>query len=274
MAWPFTVSAILASLGLTLAPGNQAACAIAGVHELHASRGGSARTYGTHHVADFESEFSYAVIEPRNHTVTGSTNDRDRKVIQRLLETSDRDVLWFDLRGRHYVVRDRATVAEVEKRLAPMRELGERQGRLGAEQGTLGGRQARIGGRQARIGARQGLLGARLALASLGLDDERRRRAGIEREMEELGRQQDELARQQEPLARKQEELGRRQSDLGREMERLSARVGLSPGPRWCSRSSLESGKHLRRIRRHHPARCGAGPSRGSRRGPRPSDRF
>jgi hypothetical protein len=171
-----------------------------------------------------DDEFSYAVIGPGQSTHVGS-NSRDWDEIRRLID-DDREIVWFSLGGRDYVIRRPEWVARAREIVKPMEELGGRQGKLGAQQGYLGAQQAAIGAKQARLGARQGVLSTRLARLSLRGADEEDREA-IERELEQLSRRMEALAGDQQPLARQQEELGRRQAALGHEMERLSKRVGV-----------------------------------------------
>jgi hypothetical protein len=213
---------------------------VTAVYETPASGEEPASAFG------FSDDFNYGLIDPRMHSVSGTTNDHTWKIVRRLRDHEDREVFWFRLDDRDYVVRDRATIDRVRKRLGPIEELGSRQGRIGAEQARIGGKQTVLGGRQARIGAQQGVLGARLARIAAsavvrGDDPDRGEQARIEREMEELSRAQSELARKHQPLALEQERLGRIQSDLGREMERVVARV--APEIRRIAEESIENRK-------------------------------
>lgn len=171
---------------------------------------------------DDENELSYALLGRENNVQMGTGGQWDD--FDRLRDEYDRDLLWFSLRGKRFVVLDEAILDEARRLVEPLSELGSRQGRLGAEQARIGGKQAAIGAKQARIGARQAALSTRLA--TLALEGAREsEQAAIEEQLESLGRRMEELGRQMEPLARQQGELGRRQSDLGRQMEQLSERV-------------------------------------------------
>jgi hypothetical protein len=119
---------------------------------------------------------------------------------------------WFRLNGRIYRTTDAAALAEAERAVAPVRELGRQQGELGAEQGRLGEKQGVLGGKLGAIGGR---------LASLAV------RAGADREIAELRaeieRLQADVQRQMAPLAEKQRGLGARQRELGARQREASA---------------------------------------------------
>jgi hypothetical protein len=185
--------------------------------EKSGRRAGYAYSFGRE-----DRELSYALIgrETNVQTATGAQWDD----FDRLRDEYDQDLLWVSIRGQRFIVLDEGVVDEARRLVAPIDELGARQGRLGAQQAQIGGKQAAIGARQAAIGARQAALSTRLA--SLSMEGAREsEQAAIEEALEELGRKMDALGRQMEPLAREQEELGTRQSELGRRMERLSERV-------------------------------------------------
>ena len=106
--------------------------------------------------------------------------------------TGSEDSIWFRVDGRNWVVRDPAVIAEGNRLMAEVWELGEKQGELGAKQGKLGAEQG-------RLGAEQGSLGAKQAIA-------------------------------QAELGRRQSALGEQQSELGQRMGRAisQAQSGLS----------------------------------------------
>ena len=207
------------------------------------ARGAEKRSRHSVHSFGFDTgahEFSYALTDGESTTQVGNAGGGDWNDLKRLTDDYHRDLLWFSLRGRDYVVLDQAVLDRARALVAPMAELGGRQGRLGAQQGRLGGRQAAIGARQARIGAQQAALATRLAALALeGADDSET--DPIDAELEDLGRKMNELGRQMEPLAREQEALGRRQEDLGHQMERLSARV--SAGVQRLAEQAIDDGK-------------------------------
>lgn len=188
----------------------------------------SSYSYGT---SNSDDGFGWALYDPSDGSTSCSTSDEvDWRDVRRLLEGERSKVLWIHLDGRDYVLRDHDLVKQADAIVAPMRELGERQGRLGQVQGELGHQQGRLGARQGRLGARQAELSLRLARLAADADrdgdrDARREVREIQREIDALSEEQNELSRQQQPLSERQGELGRQQGELGREMSRLSARV-------------------------------------------------
>ena len=85
--------------------------------------GNVAASYRTSSTFGISDDFSYGLLQPGKHTVSGNTNGRSWKVVQHLLETEAREVFWFRIEDRDYVVRDRATIDRVRERLAPMASL-------------------------------------------------------------------------------------------------------------------------------------------------------
>jgi hypothetical protein len=170
-----------------------------------------------------DDDFEYVLVDGSGNTVVNSGSGDWRDIDHR--SRGDRPALWFGLDGRRYVVRDRALLDRAEDIVAPMRELGRRQGELGRRQGELGRRQGEIGRRQGELGRRQGEIAMR-RLDRPDDDELDRESDAIARQMEELGRRESELGRQQEPLGREQERLGELQTRAshraGQELRRLA----------------------------------------------------
>lgn len=177
--------------------------------------------------------FEYALVEPgTGHGRSISATSNSWEHLERLRDRETEPFFWFVLSGRAWIARDAATVAEATRILAPVRELGKKQGKLGAKQGEYGARQGRLGAEQGKLGARQGVLGARLGqLASRSASRRgesaatRAERHRIEDEMAELGRQQRELGRRQGPFGKEQARLGAQQSELGKQQASASKRA-------------------------------------------------
>lgn len=186
---------------------------------------------------DDEARFAYVLVrkklaEDRNsgesrtesHT-TGSGESDDFREAREIRERLGKDVLWARFEGRRYVIRDRATMNELEETLLPQQLLGRQQGLLGKQQGRLGQKQGQLGRQQGELGARQGRLGARqarlsaemarLQAAGLSTESVERELGAVSREQEEVGLRQTELGEAQQQLGREQAELGQRQSELG-----------------------------------------------------------
>jgi bla regulator protein blaR1 len=121
------------------------------------------------------------------------------------------DSIWFRVDGKNWVARDPASIAEANRLMAEVWELGEKQGALGAKQGRLGAEQGRLGAEQGRLGARQAIA----ALRDETIED-------LSARMAELGERQAELGRRQSALGEQQSELGER---VGRAIEQAQSRL-------------------------------------------------
>jgi bla regulator protein blaR1 len=118
------------------------------------------------------------------------------------------EALFFFRRGSSaWVIRDPATVAELEALFAPRAALGERQAKLGVKQ-------AAIGAKQTSIGAKLEKVAVQLARAR---DD--KTRADLEAQIDKLSQEMDELTAKQEPLSAEQEKLGAEQEALAAKAE-------------------------------------------------------
>jgi hypothetical protein len=180
---------------------------------------------------DSNDRFGWALFDPRDRSMSCSTDTDELADITADLAGERSKVLWFRLDGDPYVLRDRDLVRKAEEILAPMREIGEKQGKLGHRQGELGRRQGELGRRQGELGARQAALSLKLARLSVETDAEgdreaRREARAIQDRIDAMSAEQAELGRQQAPLAREQGELGRQQGELGQQMSRESRRAG------------------------------------------------
>lgn len=195
------------------------------------------------HFGSFDSsrDFYWAVVErdaDGDLQMSGSVDHRDWELLDELAEGRQDALLWFRLDGQSYMTRDGGTIEQAREIVAPMQELGRRQGALGRKQGALGRQQGEIGREQGRLGARQGRLGASQGILARDLARAERRGENtraleremreIEAQMEALGDEQQALARKQEPFAEQQEIIGRQQEELGRQQEAASRRAESS----------------------------------------------
>jgi len=178
-------------------------------------------------------DFEYALFKTDGDDVSISTSSGDWRDIQRMAEREKGPAFWFARDGREWIVRDAALVAEAERILEPVQEIGREQGRIGALQGRIGAQQGKIGARQGRLGAKQGALGARLSALAVEASwdgreskDAKAERREIEAAMDELGEEMEELSRLMEPLAEQQSELGAQQGALGKKQAAASKKAG------------------------------------------------
>lgn len=133
-----------------------------------------------YHVQDDDGEgFEYAIIDPTTSSMTSSAH-RDFGSLKRLGRGATSQVFWFSLDGKDYLVRDEEWVAKAKRNVAPMQELGRRQGELGAQQSAVGQQQSKLGeciealrakqeplaDRQRELGRRQAALGQQQRQAS------------------------------------------------------------------------------------------------------------
>jgi hypothetical protein len=141
----------------------------------------SAHTH-RHVITKDHDDFEYAVILD-DHQTTCSVSDtrfveRDRR-LQKRIRPSGRLVSQRSTADT-YVIHDARWVKRAREIIAPMSELGQKQGELGKVQGELGRRQGRLGARQGEIGMRQAAISMRLDALESRID--RRRERGDIRE--------------------------------------------------------------------------------------------
>jgi beta-lactamase regulating signal transducer with metallopeptidase domain len=185
-------------------------------------------------------DLNYVMFLDDHHTsMSGSLSDVDRA---RRFRRPNEQLLWFRHRGREFVVRDPALLAQVVDLWKPVNVIGEQQGRLGEQQGVLGEQQGKLGERQGKLGAEQGELGerqgrlgdrqaqldereerrARSAAESEALENERRQIAAEMRQLDDLMRVLDlkmlELDKPMRELDDEMRVLDREMEDLDREM--------------------------------------------------------
>src|SRR5262249_7540704 len=61
--------------------------------------------------------------------------------VQQQRQSPHERLVWFRLDGREYVIRDPATVAQVEAIYRPVEDLGKEMGKVGSKQGEIGSKQ-------------------------------------------------------------------------------------------------------------------------------------
>jgi hypothetical protein len=211
---------------LALAAFALATCAGASTHSTtQTSRSGDGFHYGSWSDDSDGSRdsFQWAIVEPGAHE-SMSASDRDSwNTVSRVQDEAKRlgqPLFWFRMNGRSYLVRDRELTERATRIVAPMQEIGAKQGRIGAQQGKWGGLQGKLGALQGRIGAMQ----ARIAVASMNAssDQDRRDLADLKNQVRDLGDQARELGEEQRTLGDRQRTLGAQQGELGRQQAAAS----------------------------------------------------
>jgi len=147
----------------------------------------------------------------------------------------------FRLDGEDYVVRDAALVAEADRVVEPMREIGQEMGVLGGEMGRHGAAMGRLGGRMGALGARMAALETRLATRSASREERDAARARLDAMRSEVSRLHDELSAKQSVHADRQRELSRRMSELSARQREVSREVREQL--REIARRALREGK-------------------------------
>jgi len=147
-----------------------------------AARSGLVPTVATgYSYSDDEDGFAWMLADGDGHVTVRSRTGATRRL------DGPGPAFWFQDGAREYVVRDPALVAEVERAMAPLRELGAEMRTVGRELGREGAALGRRGGRMATLGARMARAQARLAER----EARRGRAADARAEMEALREQMD-----------------------------------------------------------------------------------
>lgn len=151
---------------------------------------------------------SFIYVRGGNDSVlmSGDTDDLER--VRKALEPQDR-ALWARTADRkEYIVRDSATLDELEATWKTANELSERLGTLGKEQGKYGEQLGKLGEQVGKLGLRQGQLGLQLVNATDA------QRAAIEREMRELDGKMQELQKQMKVFEKPMRKLENQMRDI------------------------------------------------------------
>ncbi len=120
--------------------------------------------------------------------MSGDLDDLER--VRKAIGKQDR-ALWVRTdSGKQYIIRDGATLDELERVWKPANELSQQLGKLGEEQGKYGEQLGKLGEQVGKLGEQQGRLGLQL------VDATDAQRAAIERQMRELDAKMRELDKQ------------------------------------------------------------------------------
>lgn len=171
-------------------------------------------------------DLNYVYFYDENSTtMSGDTRDIERV---RRLRHGKEPILWFRDGGQEYVIRDPATLKQVDATWKPVREIGAQQGELGSKQGELGKAQGELGVRAGLIGTREGTLALRESALDMRASGDNLSPADkdqIARQRQELRQQQRALRKEMHAVEKPMRELGERMAVLGREMEELGRQM-------------------------------------------------
>lgn len=180
---------------------------------LISTKSGESEVSGQIHLSESGPDQAYVRINGNDErtVMNGSTDDLEEA---RRAVGGQGQALWVRQGSARYLIRDSGTLQRFDALIAPIRQLGEQQGKLGERQGRLGQQQGKLGQEQGELGQRQ----ARLALAAAqrALEGTSHDESSAEhREQADINARQKALGERQEALGRQQAELGRQQGDLG-----------------------------------------------------------
>ncbi len=160
----------------------------------------------------------------------------------------DPGTIIFRSNGKQYVIRDKPTIAAVEKLMQPMQELERQQEELGRQQEKLGEEQEKLGQQQEKFANRKLDANVQMNIAgqlrrleqqlkSLDLENKlqtaneaQERIAELQSKLEEtqalLGEEQGKWGREQGLLGEQQGKLGQQQGRLGEQQGKLGEQQG------------------------------------------------
>ncbi len=142
----------------------------------------------------------FALVRGAGSSITGDNAAQQR--VKELKRSVKGDFLWFQSKGKEYIVQDPAALKRAGDAWAPMEAIGAQMGGQGAEMG--------------RHGASMGALGAKMALAAVTFNEEK---------MEALGKQMEEAGKPMEAAGKKMEDLGKKMEQEQRNAERTTRGV-------------------------------------------------
>jgi len=177
-------------------------------------------------VVNGDSDLTYVhFLDDKTTSMSGKLSDIDRA--RRFKQPNER-IMWFRDGGREYVIRDPATLKEIEVIWRPVKEIGDAQGKLGKQMGELGRKMGELGSQQGLLGTRQGTMSTRQATLSMresnrSLSDAQR--ADLARQRGVLQDQMRALEQQMRALEAPMKELEARMQPLNREMEVFSKKM-------------------------------------------------
>jgi bla regulator protein BlaR1 len=180
-------------------------------------------------VSSGEADLNYIYFRDDNTTsMSGKVSDIERA--RRHKQPNER-IVWFRNGGQEYVIRDPATLKEIDTIWRPVNEIGDVQGKLGKQVGELGRRMGELGSQQGLLGTRQGTLATREATLAMressdSLSDAQR--AKLARQRAELQQQARGLEKQMRALEKPMRELETRMEPLTREMEVLGKKMEVA----------------------------------------------
>jgi hypothetical protein len=162
--------------------------------------------------------------------VNGSARDYDRS--KALRQSPQEQLFWFQRGGKEYVVRDAATLKQLQALFEPQMSLGQQQAVLSEKQAQLSRQLTDIVAQQEEEGEKQAQFGlslSQLAAEQVRLQEQGESTDAVEAEMQGLEEEQGlleepqaQLAVQRDGVQQQQELLAHQQEDLARKLEKAA----------------------------------------------------
>lgn len=153
-----------------------------------------------------DTSFIYIRGSSSNVLMSGDLDDLER--VRKSLKPRERALWARTADGKEYIVRDAATLDELERIWKPATELADQLGKLGEEQGKYGDELGKLGEQQGRLGERQAQLGLKLVNASDA------QRAAIDREMQEIDGKMRDLNKQMRVFEKPMRKLDKQMQEI------------------------------------------------------------
>jgi len=151
---------------------------------------------------DRGSTFIYIRGASEDVLMSGDLSDLER--VRKALKPNERALWTRAANGKEYLIRDAATLDELEKAWGPAQVIGAQMSKLGDPMSKLGEQMGKVGEQQGKLGLRQGELSVKLTRID---SDDTARRAPIERELREIEAKMAELQKQMRALEKPMKEL-------------------------------------------------------------------
>jgi bla regulator protein blaR1 len=171
---------------------------------------------------------AYVLFLDRDVTLVNGTA-RDYARGKALRRSPQEQLFWFQRAGKEYVIRDPATLKQLQALFEPQMSLGQQQAALGTKQAQLAAQLTDIVGRQeveAEKQARFDLRMSELATEQARLQEQGESTEAIEAEIQGLEEEQGQIEEPQSQLAIRRDEVQRQQEVLSHQQEDLGRQLG------------------------------------------------
>jgi hypothetical protein len=179
------------------------------------------------HWPNLEGGGAYVLFMANNVTiVNGSRLDYERGKLVR--KGPAEELFWFLHAGREMVIRDPATVKQIEALIDPLMKIGQQQAAVAAKQASYAQQQESLNGELEQLAERQAEFAERmnqLAMEQVRLQEAAEDSGAVEAEMRGLEEEQSRLEQPQGDFARQQDEITRQVDLLAHQQEELTHKL-------------------------------------------------